>query len=141
MGKRAGAPDDLYGPLLGCFWSTLRQWLKVIAPALFLLSALWFLAFGLWTLAAVSLITFVYYMITLRTEQTRREQERRWIDRFSEAWTNPRGLSLRVAGGILLLIAIDYGFTIGFWVGTGVLAVLLVAWIVRRIGRPGSDGR
>ena len=69
MRKKANAPEDLYGPLIGCLGSTLRQWMKVIAviaPAFFILIAVWSLAFGDEWRLAVSIgfwITLAFWLV------------------------------------------------------------------------------
>ena len=100
----------------------------------------WFLAFGLWALAAMSAISLAYHIVILRTGQTQRGIGRPWVARFSEAWANPTSLSVLVAGAFVLLIGFQYGLTIGFWIAVGIFVVLATAWTVRRVRRRGPDG-
>jgi hypothetical protein len=141
MSKKANAPEDLYGPLIGCLGSTLRQWMKVVAPVLFILSAVWSLAFGLWTPAALSLILFVYYVYALRTGQLERPVGERWLDGVRRGVTDAPAGGIALVPILLVVVAVGYGISIGFWITLAFWLVMVGFWVAKRLRTPRSDGR
>jgi hypothetical protein len=140
MRKKANAPEDLYGPLIECLGSTLRQGMKVIAPAFFILIAVWSLAFGEWRLAALSLILFVYYVYALRTGQLDRPAGERWLDGARRGVTEAPTATLILGATLLVVVGAGYGLSIGFWITLAFWLGMVGLRVARWLRRPPENG-
>jgi hypothetical protein len=139
MSKKANAPDDLYGPLIACLGSTLRQWMKVIAPAFFIFTAAWSLVFGVWKLAALSLILLVYYAYALRTGRLERPAGERWLDRARRGVTDAHVATLILGVALLAVVGVGYGLSIGFYIALALWLVMAGFWVAKRLQKAQID--
>ena len=94
---------------------------------------MWSLAYGLWALAGLCAILAPYLTYSLWKRES--GQMEGWTDRTVEAFRNPTSVALVVNASVLLILAAEYGFTIGFWIATGFLALLVLVWLSKRYRR------
>lgn len=111
------------------------RWLTLYAlPYLMLLLIGFFIAFKMWAVAAIFVISLLMAMSPGREEYPFFGAKRpAWLERIHENLTESRriAISALLSGIGLLIVALTLGFSIGLAVGTAMAIIIHAFWLVR----------